>query len=241
MRRCAPHQRRGLLEGAPASRHRVHRRLEEQPPHHVRGLLEVARELRVDVRIVAREARELFLRLLHVIAEEDVVIASERTEQVIGRKHREAVGGQLEVADDARVQQAHDVGEARGPEARHELLRDGRAPEDLAPLEHQHLQARLRKVGPAHESVVAGPDHDDIVCIRHVFTRPWLWRTQPLRPRGRAPGAPGNSRRVSLPDAQARATACGPAAGTPAAPRGRTRARSRSRSSTDGGCQDRSS
>jgi hypothetical protein len=116
---------------------------------------------------VAREARELGLRLLHVIAEEDVVIIPQGTEQVIRRQHREPVRGQLQVADDARVQEAHDVGEARGTEARHELLRHRRAAEDLAPLEHQHPKARLCKICPAHQSVVAGPDHDDIVCIRH--------------------------------------------------------------------------
>ena len=154
-------------KAAPLAPHRVHRRLEQQSPHHRRRFLQIARKLRVDLRIAAREARKLGLGLLQVIAEDDVVIPAERTEQIVRRQHLEAERLQLQIADDPRMQQAHHVGEARGAKTGREFLGDRRAPEDLAPLEHQRLQPRPGEIRPADEPVVAGPDHDHIVRIRH--------------------------------------------------------------------------
>ena len=71
--------------------------------------------------------------------------------------------GQLEVVDDVRPQQAQGVRERREPEARAELLGDGRAADEVAPLEDQRLEPGLREVGAVDEAVVAAADDDGVV------------------------------------------------------------------------------
>ena len=53
------------------------------------------------------------------------------------------------------MQQAHHVGEAGRAESGSEFLGDGGAAHDLAPLQHQRLEARLGEIGAADQSVVA--------------------------------------------------------------------------------------
>ena len=72
---------------------------------------------------------------------------------------------QLELADDLRPQQAHDVGEDREAEAREHLLAPGRAADALAALEHQHLAPGTREVRGASEAVVSAADDDGVVSL----------------------------------------------------------------------------
>ena len=95
--------RRTLPEGAPVAPHRINRRLEQQLPHHGRGLLQITRELRVDLGIVTREARELRLGLIDVITEEDVIVATERAEQIVGRQYFQTQRVQFQLPDDPWV------------------------------------------------------------------------------------------------------------------------------------------
>jgi hypothetical protein len=166
-----PQQCRRLAEILPAPARRVDGRFEQQAAHQPRRLIEVAGELRINLRIVPRETRELRLGAGDVVAENDVVVAAERTEQVVRRQHLQPERRQLQVAYHPRMQQAHDVGEARGAKAGGEFLGDRRAADDLAPLQHQGLQARPGEVRPAHQAVVPGPDHDHVIVGRHVVRR----------------------------------------------------------------------
>src|SRR5881394_3875436 len=75
---------------------------------------------------------------------------------------------QLELADDLRPQQAHDVGEDREAEAREHLLAPGRAADALAALEHQHLAPGTREVRGASEAVVSAADDDGVVSLHAV-------------------------------------------------------------------------
>ena len=88
-------------------------------------------------------------------------------ERAVERQDVEAVPGQLELADDLRPQQRHDVREDREPEAREDLLGDGRAAEDWPPLEDERPQPGPREVGGADEAVVAAADHDGVVALGH--------------------------------------------------------------------------
>src|SRR5262249_59794331 len=78
-----PQERSTALETRPVAADRIHRRLEQELPHDRGRLLEIPNELRIDLGVVTREARELRLGLLQVIAVEDVVVTAERAEQVI--------------------------------------------------------------------------------------------------------------------------------------------------------------
>ena len=73
-----------------------------------------------------------------------------------------------ELAHDDRPQQPGDVGRARDPVARPELLGDARAADALAPLEHHHAPARAREIGGRHEPVVSRADHRDVVTHRAI-------------------------------------------------------------------------
>ena len=122
------------------------------------------------------EARELFLRLLHIVRQNDVVVIIERAEEIVGGQDLEAELRELELADHLRVQQAHDVGEDREGEARHDLLGHGGAADDVAALEDERLQPRLGEVGAADQAVVPAADDDRVVDLRHAtalrFTLP---------------------------------------------------------------------
>ena len=79
----------------------------------------------------------------------------------------EAVARQVELADDLRPEQRHDVREDREAEAREDLLGHRRAPEHVAALEHDGLQPRAREIGGADQAVVAAADHDRVVALGH--------------------------------------------------------------------------
>ncbi len=80
--------------------------------------------------------------------------------------------GQLEVADDLRPKQAHDVREDREPEAREDLLGHGRATEHVAPFEDERPQPGPGEVGGADEAVVPATDHDGVVGLGHGIGPP---------------------------------------------------------------------
>src|SRR5262249_23296256 len=121
--RAVPPQQGGTaLETRPAAADRIHRRLKQELPDYRGRLLEIPYELRVDVGVMTREARELRLGFLQISAVEDVVVAAERTEKVVGRQHLKTERVELQIADDARVQETHEVGKARSAKARGEFL-----------------------------------------------------------------------------------------------------------------------
>src|SRR5579885_17034 len=163
----APQERRRLLEGFPVAARRIDRRLEEELAHDRGRLLEIGVEFGIDLGVVPREARELGLRLLRIVAEDDVVAIVERAEEVVGGQHFEAELAQLEIGDDARMQEAHHIGEDGGAEARREFLGDGGSADDVPPLQHQHPEPRLGEVAAADEAVMPGADDDRVVLSRH--------------------------------------------------------------------------
>ena len=73
---------------------------------------------------------------------------------------------QVELADDLRPQQRHDVRADRELEAGEDLLGDRGAAEHVPALEHEHLAARARQVGGAGQPVVAAADDDRVVSSR---------------------------------------------------------------------------
>jgi hypothetical protein len=102
-----------------------------------------------------------------VVVHAPQVVAVDRRERPVERKDLQAVLRQVEVADDLRPQQRHDVGRDAEPEAGEDLLGDGRAAEDVAPLEDDGSKAGTREVGRGGEAVVAPADHDRVVPLPH--------------------------------------------------------------------------
>src|SRR3954447_19711922 len=159
----APQELGALLHVAPVALGRIDRRLEQQLADVLERLLQVGVELGIDLGVLLGEAGELLLRLLHVVREDDAVPVVERREQVVRRQHLEAELPELQVRDDARVQDTHHVGEDRGAEAGRDLLGHGRPADDVAALEDEDLQPGLGEVAAAHQPVVTGPENDRVV------------------------------------------------------------------------------
>ena len=111
---------------------------------------------------------------------------------------------QPQVVDDALRQEAHEVAVAAQArvDAGKGLGRDRRATENVEPLEHEHVEARLGKVGGRREAVVPAADDDHVPSLRHAVTLALQRapvRVRRGRGRGRAARAPRRSRVGRLP------------------------------------------
>ena len=83
----------------------------------------------------------------------------------------QAVPREVEVADDLRPQQAHDVREHREREAGEDLLAHRRPADPLAALEDDDALAGTREVRGRDEAVVAAADDDRVVARAHARFR----------------------------------------------------------------------
>ena len=93
------------------------------------------------------------------------VAGAERGERAVEGQDVEAMPRQLELADDLRAEQRHDVREDRESEAREDLLGDRRAAEDVALFEDQGLHPGPGEIRGADEAVVAAADDDRVVAL----------------------------------------------------------------------------
>src|SRR5690606_557807 len=100
-------------------------------------------------------------------------LATEREPGAVVRGHEvrertrddsQAVGGKVELGDDATLKKAHRVARHRVAEPGMELLGDGRAADESVPLEHRDAQSRAGKVRGAYEAVVPAADDRDVVA-----------------------------------------------------------------------------
>ena len=106
------------------------------------------------------------------------------------RVHLVAVALELEVAQDRRREQAHDVGEHRDLVVRPpRLLGDGGPADDVPAFEHDGALAGAGQVGRGDEPVVASPDDDGVVTVGRVV------RHRPDAIRGVLEAAMGADRR----------------------------------------------
>ena len=71
--------------------------------------------------------------------------------------------GEIELADDVRPQQRHDVRALGEVEAGEDLFGHRRAAHDVPPLEDEHPSSRAREIGRRSEAIVAATDHDHVV------------------------------------------------------------------------------
>ena len=162
----------------------VRRDLVEQRLERLADHLDVVAVLVVRVGVVLRMPPDLLEVLGVVLGEQQVVAVLARRERRRHQQRHEAVLGQLQVVDDLRPQQAQRVRERGEPEAGSELLGDGRAADEVAPLEDERLEAGLGQVGAVDQAVVPAADDDGVV--RPVRLRGRLRR---LRRAGRLGGA----------------------------------------------------
>jgi hypothetical protein len=136
----------------------------EQRPHDARHALEQRLVLRVGVGVAARDRGQLRPRALRLaVAQRNrLPVGRDRRPARVAHADAVAVAGELEVGDDAGVQQADHVGAARHAVARPQLLGDAGAAEDVAALEHAHAPAREGEVRGGGQPVVSAADDDGV-------------------------------------------------------------------------------
>src|SRR5437764_4598838 len=114
-------------------------------------------------------ARELAAILVVIGPLHEVVIVRQWCERALERQDVQAVARELELADDFRAQQTHNVGKDREAETREHFFAHRRAADALAPLEHQNLATGAREIGGTGEAIVPAADDDGIVGLHALF------------------------------------------------------------------------
>ena len=142
-------------------RRRVHQRTD-----HLGEPGEVVLELRQGPGVGGGVAADLGLRGGDVVAEQQPLAVGKAVERRAGGVDLDPALGQLHVPPDGLAQHADHVGAGRRAEAGSELLGHAGAADELAPLEDQRLQARLRQVEAGDEAVVAPADDHGVVTVR---------------------------------------------------------------------------
>ncbi len=156
-----------LLQVAGAHRGEVRRRHGELGLDEPRDLDHELPEPGVSLRVPSGELRDLPPVLLRVSASEEVSAVGEGRQGRFDRDDLVSVGGEVQVPDDLRPQQAADVGADGVLEPGEDLLRDRGAPEDMPPLQDEDLLACPAQVGRGDEAVVPSSDDDRIHARRH--------------------------------------------------------------------------
>ena len=108
-------------------------------------------------------AHDLAPRPSVIVHPPQVVAVRHRRERAVERQHLETVARQVELADDLRAKQGHDVGADRDVKSGKDFLGDRRAAQHVPALEHEHAPARACQIRGVHQPVVAAADHDCVV------------------------------------------------------------------------------
>ena len=176
---------------APVALGRVDRRLEQQLPHDLQRIPADRRRRRDKPRHPCCEKwAKLAWVLADIVREDEVIVVPSGQNRSLAGSTSRPNRRSSKSRDDARVQDAHHVGEDRGAKAGRELLRDRSAAEDVAALQHQHFEPRLGEIAAANQAVVPAADDDRVVAARHHVTLLEL----PLPGDCAKPARPGNGR-----------------------------------------------
>ena len=151
----------------------LRRRGEQQTFHHLREALQLIFVGRVDFGIVRGELGDFGERFGAVLPHEEMAAVGEGGEEggIFG-VHPVAEARELQIAHDAFLHQAGEVGGGGDAIARPDFFGDGAAADQFAPFEHQHLAAAARQIRGGDQAIVAAADDDGIVLHKCERSRP---------------------------------------------------------------------
>ena len=89
-------------------------------------------------------------------------IGKGREKRRIFRVHKVTEALQLEILDDAILQQAGQVCRCGNTKARPDFFGDGASSDELPSFEHEHTAARPREVGRRHQPIVPSSGDDGV-------------------------------------------------------------------------------
>ena len=156
-------------EIANAARWKLRRRGEQQALHHLREALDLVFVSRISLGVAPREFGNLGQRLRAILPHEEVAAIGERGEErrVFG-VHLIAVALQLQLADDALLQQAGEIRAGGDAIARPDFFGDRAAAQQFAPLKHEYLAPRPRQIRSRNQPVVAAA-YDYCIVLSHSY------------------------------------------------------------------------
>ena len=172
---------RGRKRGQPIGQHEAVRHVRRRALHQLAQHHDHAIEHRVILRqllhIALRPARDVGRAVL--AAEPERLPIGQRQEiRIRPLHHPQPVFLQTEIADHFRIEQAHGVTRHRIAEPRMELLGDGRAADDMSPLQHTYRHTRRSEIRRTDQTVVAAAQNEDIGlgvdACGHVRSRGWV-------------------------------------------------------------------
>ena len=106
-------------------------------------------------------------RLRVVVDPPEIVPARHRRERAVQRENLQSVPREIELADDLRAQEGHDVRCDGELETGENFFGDSGAAEYMPALEHEDFAPGLREVCGVDEPVVSAPDHNHVV-LHHL-------------------------------------------------------------------------
>ena len=151
-------------------------RLENRDPEALRETIEEVEQCRVAVDVLLRELPDLRRDPLRLAEpDERAPVGKGEHERGVRPREGETETLELQIRDDLRLERAGGVGHRRAVAGKELVLRAGAA-DDVALLEHEHVDACTGEVGGAGEAVVAATDDDDLVpphsCTTFIATNP---------------------------------------------------------------------
>ena len=184
-------------EAEPQSRHRrelprrgavdVGRGHREEPREKGGDRGERAMESRVPLGVLRRGPGDVGGRSFGVAPQPHAASVGQGSEDArLGLDDLQAPRREAQLFRHGGTQRAGEMGDGGGAESPVELLGDGGAPDDVAPLEHERLEPALGQQGGRHQAVVPGPD-DHHVAAHRAFPRFQSFRISSAASR---PGAP---------------------------------------------------
>src|ERR1051326_5858895 len=116
-----------------------------------------------DLSVALGELRELVERLAIVLPHEEMPVVGEgRKKCGIFGVDLVAEAGKVEVANDALLKEAGEVGGCRHFVARPDLFGDAAAADQIAFFKDQNFSPGARKVGGGNHAVMTGANNDDV-------------------------------------------------------------------------------
>jgi hypothetical protein len=107
---------------------------------------------------------DLATRPCMIVDPPEVIAVRHRCEGAVERQNLETVPRQLELADDFRPQQRHDVRAHGEAEAGEHFFGDCGTAEDVAPLEDEHLPTRAGQIRRSCQAVVSAANDDCVIA-----------------------------------------------------------------------------
>ena len=103
------------------------------------------------------------MRFSVIVHPPEIITIRHGRKSAVERKDFESMAGEIEVADDFGPKQRNNVGADREPEAGKNLFCHCSPAEYMPPLKYQNFFSGAREIGRIGETVVASPDHDNVI------------------------------------------------------------------------------